>query len=160
MSFLHINNPQKRDEIVADYLTSLAKKKSGYIQEDVKDLIPREEYIEDDNKEKNEQNIVKVKEVKIPKHCKIVKHFGNLKLAADGKHQIKDVLKIHIGNGIQFLPGDINGLQIKLDYLLAEYHAGNTSATRNQIVAITDELLRRKQISQSKYNIINNFIQK
>ena len=157
MSFLHINNPQKRDEIVADYLTSLGRKKSGYIQEHAKDLIPREEYIEDDNKEKNEQNIVKVN---IPNHCKIVKHFGNFELAADGKHQIKDVLKIHIGNGIQFLPGDINGLQIKLDYLLAEYHAGNTSATRNQIVAITDELLRRKQISQSKYNIINNFIQK
>ena len=65
----------------------------------------------------------------------------------------------HIGNGIQFLPGDINGLQIKLDYLLAEYRAGNTSATRNEIVAIIDELLRRKQLSQVKYNNINNFIQ-
>ena len=157
MSFIHITNPQKRDEIVADYLASLGRKESGYIQEHAKDLISLEKYIEDDSKEKNEQ--VKVKE--IPNHCKIVKHFENFKLEeADGKHQIKDVLKIHIGNGIQFLPGDINGLQIKLDYLLAEYQAGNTSATRNQIVAITDELLRRKQISQSKYNIINNFIQK
>ena len=70
-----------------------------------------------------------------------------------------DVLKFHIGNGIQFLPGDINGLQIKLDYLLAEYRAGNTSATRNQIVAIADELLRRKQLSRTKYNSINNCIQ-
>ena len=156
MSFLHINNPQKRDEIVTNYLTSLGRKKIVHIQEHAKDLIPREEYIEDDSKEKNEQ--VKVKD--IPNHCKIVKHFENFELAADGNHQIGDVLKIHIGNGIQFLPGDINGLQIKLDYLLAEYHAGNTSATRNQIVAITDELLRRKQISQTKYNNINNFIQK
>ena len=156
MSFLYINDSQKRDEIVADYISSLVQKKSIPIQED---LIPPEEYIEDGKKEKNEQDIVKVKEVKIPNHCKIVKHFGNLELA-DGKHQMGNVLKNHIGNGIQFLPGDINGLQIKLDYLLAEYHAGNTSATRNQIVAITDELLRRKQISQTKYNNINNFIQK
>ena len=65
----------------------------------------------------------------------------------------------HVANEIQFLPGDIKGLQLKLDYLLAEYHAGNTSATRNQIVAITDELLRRKHLTQEKYNNINSYIQ-
>ena len=90
---------------------------------------------------------------------RFIKYFGILD-QTDGKQQIDNaVLKVHIGNGIQFLPGDINGLQIKLDYLLAEYHAGNTSATHNQIVAIADELLQRKQISQTKYNNINNFIQ-
>ena len=154
MSFVHIKDPQKRDEIVANYLTSLVKMKSGNIQEHTKDLIPQE----DDKKEKNEQDAVTQKEINIPNQHKIVKHFGNLELREDGKHQMEDVLKFHIGNGIQFLPGDINGLQIKLDYLLAEYRAGNTSATRNQIVAIADELLRRKQLSRTKYNSINNCI--
>ena len=68
--------------------------------------------------------------------------------------------KFHGGNGIQFLPGDIKGLQKKLHYLLGEYHAGNISATRNQIVAIADELLRRNHLSRAEYNNINNFIQK
>ena len=155
MSFVHIKDPQKRDEIVANYLTSLVKMKSGNIQEHTKDLIPQEY----DKEEKNEQDAVTQKEINIPNQHKIVKHFGNLELREDGKHQMEDVLKFHIGNGIQFLPGDINGLQIKLDYLLAEYRAGNTSATRNQIVAIADELLRRKQLSRTKYNSINNCIQ-
>ena len=66
--------------------------------------------------------------------------------------------KFRTGKGIQFLPGDIKGLQTKLDYLLAEYRAGNTYATHNQIVAITDELLERKQMSRAEYNNINNFI--
>ena len=67
--------------------------------------------------------------------------------------------KFRNGKGIQFLPGDIKGLQNKLRYLLAEYRAGNIYATRNQIVAITDELLRRKQLSRAEYNNINNFVQ-
>ena len=46
------------------------------------------------------------------------------------------------GDGILFLPGDIKGLKTKLNYLLAEYRAGNRSSlTRNQIVPILDELL-------------------
>ena len=32
------------------------------------------------------------------------------------------------GNGIQFLPGDIKGLPTKLNYLFAEYQAGNRSS--------------------------------
>ena len=65
----------------------------------------------------------------------------------------------HEGNGIKFLPADIKGLQTKLAYLLGEFQAGNTSATRNEIVSISDELLRRKNISQSEYRRINDFIQ-
>ena len=60
---------------------------------------------------------------------------------------------------IQFLPGDISGLQTKLTYLLAEYQAGNTFATRNQIVAIADELLRPRQLSQEQYDNISSIIQ-
>ena len=36
--------------------------------------------------------------------------------------------------GIQFLPGNIKGLQTKLNYLLAEYRAGNIFATRYQLL--------------------------
>ena len=124
-TFLQIKDPQKRDEIVQDYLASLVvTKKNGDIQQQHKDNLIFQEHLED-----------------------------------DGKYQMENVLKTHIGKGIQFLPGDINGLRIKLDYLIAEYRAGNTSATRNEIVAIIDELLRRKQLSPEKYNNINNFIQ-
>ena len=52
------------------------------------------------------------------------------------------------GDGIEFLPSDIISLKQELVYLLGEYRAGNTSATRNQIVAITDNLLKRKHISK------------
>ena len=60
---------------------------------------------------------------------------------------------------IQFLPGDIKGLQTKLTYLLAEYRAGNTFATRNQIVAAADELFRQGHLSTEQYHNINSIIQ-
>ena len=64
------------------------------------------------------------------------------------------------GDGIQFLPSDIKGLETKMNYLLAEYRAGNRSSlTRNQIVPILDELLRRKRISRKEYRDINIFLQ-
>ena len=152
MSFLYINDPQKREEIVATYLT---KKKNGILQEEKPNTQEQDDYDEIVYNNDNES-----KELYLPNDCKIVQHFKSMETpAAEGKQNMDHVIKLHIGNGIQFLPGDINGLQIKLDYLLAEYHAGNTSATRGQIVAIIDELLRRKVISQAKYNSINTYIQ-
>ena len=62
------------------------------------------------------------------------------------------------GSGIQFLPGDIKGLQNRLTYLLAEYRAGNNRSTRNEIVPILDELLRRRRISRKEYRDINSFL--
>ena len=62
------------------------------------------------------------------------------------------------GQGIEFLPSDITSLQTKLSYLLGEYRAGNTSATRNEIVAIADNLLKRKHITKAEYRKINNYI--
>ena len=62
------------------------------------------------------------------------------------------------GSGIQFLPGDIKGLNTKLNLLLAEFAAGNRSSTRNQIVGILDELKRRKRISRKDYTDINSFL--
>ena len=62
--------------------------------------------------------------------------------------------KKEIGHGIRFLPGNINGLIEQLHLLLAEFRAGNKSSTRNQIVAILDELLRRNYLNQEEYNAV------
>ena len=62
------------------------------------------------------------------------------------------------GTGVQFLPGDIKGLNTKLNLLLGEYRAGNKSSTRNEIVSILDELRRRKRISHKDYRDITEFI--
>ena len=56
------------------------------------------------------------------------------------------------GQGIKFLPGDINGLLDRLKLLYAERRAGNIISTTSEIVAILDELLRRKQITRQQYN--------
>lgn len=56
------------------------------------------------------------------------------------------------GTGISYLPGDINGLIEQLHLLLAESRAGNKSSTKNQIVAILDQLLRRDYLTQDEYN--------
>ena len=56
------------------------------------------------------------------------------------------------GAGIHFLPGDISGLINQLHLLLAEFRAGNKSATKNQIVAILDQLLKRNYLTQDEYN--------
>ena len=58
------------------------------------------------------------------------------------------------GSGIQFLPGDINGLIEQLHLLLAEHRAGNKSSTRNQIVAILDQLLRLNYLTREEYNAV------
>ena len=70
------------------------------------------------------------------------------------------LIKQEHGDGVvQFLPGDIKGMEAKLNYLLAEYRAGNRSSTRNEIVPILDELLRRRKISRKEYKDINTFLQ-
>ena len=64
------------------------------------------------------------------------------------------------GTGIVFLPGDINGLNIKLNLLLAEFASGNRSSTRNQIVGKLDELKRLKRISHKDYIYIKSNLAK
>ena len=75
------------------------------------------------------------------------------------REQFPGFVPQNIGYGIQFLPGDIQGLLTKLGLLLAEFKAGNYN-TRNQIVAILDELKRRKQLTNKKYKEINNLLSK
>lgn len=75
------------------------------------------------------------------------------------KRRLLEELHAKEGFGIVYLPGDINSLTEKLHLLLAEFRAGNTT-TRNEIVSILDELLRRKRMSRKEYTEINNFLQK
>ena len=58
---------------------------------------------------------------------------------------------------VNFLPTDINSLMQKLQLLVGEFAAGNKT-TRNQIVAILDDLQRRNKISQRDYIHINTLL--
>ena len=62
------------------------------------------------------------------------------------------------GSGISFLPSDVNSLNKRLNILLAEFQAGN-GATRNEIVAIVDNLVKRNKMKITVANNINNYIQ-
>ena len=62
--------------------------------------------------------------------------------------------KVWKGEGVVYLPGDINGLAKKLQLLAAELIAGNTTV-RNELVHVLDALLRLKQLTRKEYtNII------
>ena len=57
------------------------------------------------------------------------------------------------GEGVVYLPGDINGLVKKLQLLAAEFFAGNTTV-RNELVHVLDALLRLKQLTHKEYTNI------
>lgn len=73
-------------------------------------------------------------------------------LAEPKEEEPEDSETEKIGSGVQFLPSSISGLLDRLVLLEAEYDAGNTISCRNQIVAILDELLRRKYFTREQYN--------
>ena len=52
------------------------------------------------------------------------------------------------GEGVVYLPGDINGFARKLQLLAAEFFAGNTTV-RNELVHVLDALLRLKQVKRN-----------
>ena len=57
------------------------------------------------------------------------------------------------GEGVVYLPGDINGLARKLQLLAAEFFAGNTTV-RNELVHVLGTLLRLKQFILKEYTNI------
>ena len=70
--------------------------------------------------------------------------YGKSKKTKDREPFYKD----YKGEGVVYLPGDINGL------LAAEFFAGNTTI-RNELVKAFDALLRLKQLTRKEYtNII------
>ena len=98
------------------------------------------------------------------KYTKILKNIANENddetTGEDRKDEAEAEDETIDGSGIQFLPGDIKGLNTKLNLLLAEFAAGNRSSTRNEIVGILDELKRRKRISRKDYTDINSYLAK
>ena len=60
---------------------------------------------------------------------------------------------------VEFLPANIDSLSEKLNILLGEFRAGNHE-TRTEIVAIIDELKRRKRMTEQEYTEINNLLAK
>ena len=76
----------------------------------------------------------------------------------EGEEGNREEEKKEIGSGItSFLPGTIKGLLDKLKLLSAEFIAGNTT-TRNELVAILDQLLKRGHITEKQYTSINTFL--
>ena len=61
------------------------------------------------------------------------------------------------GQGIQFLPSSIKELKEMFNLLLAEFIAGNT-ATRTELVAVLDQLLKRHQITEEEYTTVNTLL--
>jgi hypothetical protein len=116
----------------------LLKKPTGYTEQDIEEY---KKLVEQTNVIENPQNL---RDNSHPERTwKWRKIFKNME---------------EEGHGIEFLPSDIISLKQELVYLLGEYRAGNTSATRNQIVAIADNLLKRKHISKLEYRRINDYI--
>ena len=77
---------------------------------------------------------------------KFLKHVGIVEPESDEEEDKKE------GEGINFLPGDIEGLLDQFRLLFAEFRAGNKSSTKKQMVAILDQLLKRKYLNQDEYN--------
>ena len=105
----------------------------------------------DDDKENFKDLVI---QTDLMNHPRDVKSGGRPQNTA--KHRLMEQFLLPTGSGV-FLPGDIKGLSTKLNLLLAEFRAGNTS-TRNEIVFILDELLRRKRMSRKEYTEINNYV--
>ena len=87
------------------------------------------------------------------------------KLTNKYRKLLKPMLESQIGSSssghwIQpnFLPSDIKSLVDKLQVLIGEFLAGNKT-TRNQIIAIVDNLRERNRISEKEYREVNDFLQ-
>ena len=76
--------------------------------------------------------------------------YGKAKKKKDREHFHKGFPK---GEGIVYLPGDINGLAKKLQLLAGEFFAGNTTV-RNELVHVLDTLFRLKQLTRKDYTNI------
>ena len=75
--------------------------------------------------------------------------YGRAKKTKDRGSFYKD----YKGDGVVYLPGDINGLTKKLQLLAEEFFAGNTTV-RNELVHVLDALLRLKQLARKEYTNI------
>ena len=75
----------------------------------------------------------------------------------DHKMLKKYILLTEGGKGISFLPSDVKSLKSRLNLLLSEFNAGNR-ATRNEIVAIVDNLVERRKLTKAEARDINHYV--
>ena len=85
----------------------------------------------------------------IPPSPAHTRSYGKAKKAKDREPFYKG----YKGDGVVYLPGDINGLRKKLHLLAAEFFADNTTV-RNELVHVLDTLLRLKQLTRKEYTNI------
>ena len=102
--------------------------------------------------------IALVRQTDVINHPNNVNERSRPKTTNKYKNYLKLIAEQVDGLGIvNFLPTDINSLMQKLQLLVGEFAAGNKT-TRNQIVAILDDLQRRNKISQGDYIHINTLL--
>ena len=61
------------------------------------------------------------------------------------------------GEGVMYLSSDPVELMNRLNLLIAEFQAGNKT-TQNEIVAIMDELLKKRIYDKDQYKILNSYL--
>ena len=72
--------------------------------------------------------------------------------------EYQDYCRKITGKGIQFLPNSVKELFGKLKFLAAEFITTGSTAIRNELVAVMDDLKERRFISEKEYTAINTML--
>ena len=130
----------------------MMKKPEAYEQEDLEnyvELLNRTHAINIPNKTEVSQKPGNTAKMRFLKEVGIVNDEAESDEYEDPLSESEDKKK---GEGVNFLPGNIEGLVEQFRLLFAEFCAGNKSSTKKQMVAILDQLLKRGYLNQDEYN--------
>ena len=130
----------------------MMKKPETYEQEDLEnyvELLNRTHALNIPNKTEVSQKPGNTAKMRFLKQVGIVNDEAESDEYEDPLSESEDKKK---GEGVNFLPGNIEGLVEQFRLLFAEFCAGNKSSTKKQMVAILDQLLKRRYLNQDEYN--------
>ena len=130
----------------------MMKTPETYEQEDLEnyvELLNRTHALNIPNKTEPSQKPGNTSKWKFLKHVGIVNDEPESDEYEDPLSESEDKKE---GEGVSFLPGNIEGLLEQFRLLFAEFCAGNKSSTKKQMVAILDQLLKRGYLNQDEYN--------
>jgi len=130
----------------------MMKKPETYEQEDLEnyvELLNRTHAINIPNKTEVSQKPGNTAKMRFLKEVGIVNDEAESDEYEDPLSESEDKKE---GEGVSFLPGNIEGLLEQFRLLFAEFCAGNKSSTKKQMVAILDQLLKRGYLNQDEYN--------
>ena len=130
----------------------MMKKPEAYEQEDLEsyvDLLNRTHALNIPNKTEVSQKPGNTAKMRFLKEVGIVNDEPESDEYEDPLSESEDKKE---GEGVSFLPGNIEGLVEQFRLLFAEFCAGNKSSTKKQMVAILDQLLKRGYLNQDEYN--------